>query len=1246
MINSSMKRAEMQASAVNGSEKLLSAADVYCWEDPDFKANPTDMKFFRASDNIAHDCGADPKARFPESLKKELLSLGAVRPETPKGKGREIAQSNPDNPLGITSRKQGFYVPPTWASLNASKYANGAVSVSSNGDGDAEATETPLEPSVNRDVVVEDVERVTPPQIKFSLGGARPAHLQRNTALDKAQVLQALVNLQCSETVVAALSYVGMGWSVLPWETAEGKDGKPRKVPCIKAWNSGGAYNDLLTIPKVFDDGKFGFKGRFYDKQLGIACGATNAGYELVVLDIDVKNGKDGRYAVKALMDKFGSLPNTLTQLTPSGGFHYLFKVPNGTGIYRKVNAFKELGATLDTMEHEKETDRGGGLDVLGFDGYIGASPSVGANGEQYKWLNDAPVAQLPDTWVEAFKVECGKDKVRDSKSVPAPVFDGEAIEMTGTEKDDTRYTLGFLDADDYDDWVAAGLCLKRYGKVGFDLWIEWASSSEKFDPDAHAKRWSGFSGQPTKASIFKLAEGKPGYVNPSTTRAQAAEIERKAVKEAEREESLKHLGAMPEHLKADQSSGSAIPVLGGVDKFPDVVSLREKITTDGVAAWQKFEDGDSPPDNSAKWLALGLLNADETVVVEYQHRYPKTSTGDMRKLVADSKVDWKVATFTVVMHIAGQALLMMGKLEGGFAGLSAASRKKLADLIHDLLEPMPIGTKWKELEATTSTLNLRDTIKDACAKVQNKSKRKLPRSGAKQRSNVSVSSNVIDDAVSAPVAVQNTGFSISNRPIHLGGTSPNPEPHVIRDVSANTVSDAISASSKLTGDVDAGGDWNDFFEAVMRGVNAQYAKVMYGGQSRVMTEAYNMADGRYEYEFVKLRDIAENNAHKRLQIGVNHKGKPIFKDVFSAWSVWAGCRAYRGVVFDPQGKAPAENFNMWRGYTVAPTENKQLLGRVMRHIKEVICDGNAEVYEYVLNWIAQMFQRPWEPAGSALVLRGAKGIGKGVFTKFLLEIIGNHGTQVYRPEHLIGKFNAHLAGNVFLVADEAFFAGDPSALSVLNDLATESTFMLERKGIDPIKHANMLHIVMNTNEQFAVPASSDERRYCVTDVSGKYRNDMEYFHPLIEDTKDNAVQAAFLYEMLNRNIAGFYPAHIPETAALKEQREYNMKPHAKWLMDCLVAGHIINSNVVSSQQFGWNADGTTTASLFDSYEGWCAVNHVRSFHKLSRKGFGAYLYKVFPKTLLGVGRVKGVKLGTLDEAIELFEAHEKVTVD
>ena len=79
--------------------------------------------------------------------------------------------------------------------------------------------------------------------------------------------------------------------------------------------------------------------------------------------------------------------------------------------------------------------------------------------------------------------------------------------------------------------------------------------------------------------------------------------------------------------------------------------------------------------------------------------------------------------------------------------------------------------------------------------------------------------------------------------------------------------------------------------------------------------------------------------------------------------------------------------------------------------------------------------QHPNRPAEVAVVLRGGKGSGKGIFGRWLRRMFGQHGMQVTNSSHLVGKFNLHLRDCIFLFADEAFYAGDKQHESVLLSL-------------------------------------------------------------------------------------------------------------------------------------------------------------------------------------------------------------------
>src|SRR5262249_45446412 len=155
--------------------------------------------------------------------------------------------------------------------------------------------------------------------------------------------------------------------------------------------------------------------------------------------------------------------------------------------------------------------------------------------------------------------------------------------------------------------------------------------------------------------------------------------------------------------------------------------------------------------------------------------------------------------------------------------------------------------------------------------------------------------------------------------------------------------------------------------------------------------------------------------------------------------------------------------------------------------ICNVLANGDKKAADYILRWLAWSVQHPDELAEAALVLRGWKGSGKGVFGHAIRIIFGEHGLHISNQAHLTGKFNGHLRSCLFLCGDEAFWAGDKQEEGVLKSLITEKTLLIEQKGIDAVQWLNRLHILMSANAEWVVPASHDERRYAVFDVSNRY---------------------------------------------------------------------------------------------------------------------------------------------------------------
>ena len=344
-------------------------------------------------------------------------------------------------------------------------------------------------------------------------------------------------------------------------------------------------------------------------------------------------------------------------------------------------------------------------------------------------------------------------------------------------------------------------------------------------------------------------------------------------------------------------------------------------------------------------------------------------------------------------------------------------------------------------------------------------------------------------------------------------------------------------------------------------------------------------------------------------------------------------------MIFKPNGKLSNKYFNTWQGFIVIPKSNSDLWAGIKHHIEEVVCCGDQELIEYFYNWVAYTFQHPDKPAGAALVLRGGKGSGKGTIGHFLAKLWGIHALHISNAKHLTGNFNGHLNDVCFLFADEAFFSADKQHEGVLKALITEPTVTIERKGIDAASQPNYLKVFMATNNDWAVPASKDERRYCVFDVSSERIGDKAYFDSLHHDCNDKDVQAAFLFDMLKRDISIFHTGQIPDTDGLKDQRMQSLTSMGKWLVDSLNGGYFEQDGGAVTE---WQKL-ITAKELFSSYLFWCDNQRTGEYNRVTQTALGKYFTDMGFKKVVSNGIHR--QMGTLEDAIRKFETYEKVKI-
>jgi hypothetical protein len=333
--------------------------------------------------------------------------------------------------------------------------------------------------------------------------------------------------------------------------------------------------------------------------------------------------------------------------------------------------------------------------------------------------------------------------------------------------------------------------------------------------------------------------------------------------------------------------------------------------------------------------------------------------------------------------------------------------------------------------------------------------------------------------------------------------------------------------------------------ETALRFFNHKYMVVKEAGKVHILEPQVDpMLQQRRYFDRLSTGDLKALYANRDVSLGQS-KGKPIVKCAADFWLRHPERRQYPGgVVFRPGQTVPADMLNLWEGFAVQPQPG--CWQRLYDHIHDVICGGDAALCSWLLDWIARMLQQPAERAEVCVVIRGTEeGSGKSTLGRVL---VGQHAFAITDPKHLIGGFNAHLRDCVFLLGDEAFYAGDKAHVGILKTIITEPTLTIEGKFRDAILSPNFLHVMLTANAEWVVPASLSARRFLVLDASPRRVGDREYFHALWDELEAGGF-AAFLHDMLQRDLSRFNWRQPPDTAGLQEQKK-TQSAHRTRLVD------------------------------------------------------------------------------------------------
>jgi putative DNA primase/helicase len=183
-----------------------------------------------------------------------------------------------------------------------------------------------------------------------------------------------------------ALRYIRLGWAVIPLRG---------KVPLCDEAKTFGAVNGS-TSATLSEALVRQWWGRWPDANIGIATGGS-----FFVIDVDTKSGGDETWG--ALRARHGVPPDTIEQITGTGGRHILFGLPN----FPVKNSQGKLGP---------------GVDVRGTGGYIVACPSIHPETKRsYAWDGLAEIEDQKITPAPAWLLDLLRDPKKSKSRLNTP---------------------------------------------------------------------------------------------------------------------------------------------------------------------------------------------------------------------------------------------------------------------------------------------------------------------------------------------------------------------------------------------------------------------------------------------------------------------------------------------------------------------------------------------------------------------------------------------------------------------------------------------------------------------------------------------------------------------------------------------------------------------------------------------------------------------------------------------------------
>lgn len=274
---------------------------------------------------------------------------------------------------------------------------------------------------------------------------------------------------------------------------------------------------------------------------------------------------------------------------------------------------------------------------------------------------------------------------------------------------------------------------------------------------------------------------------------------------------------------------------------------------------------------------------------------------------------------------------------------------------------------------------------------------------------------------------------------------------------------------------------------------------------------------------------------------------------------------------------------------------NEQLKENVkwfVNYIHEIIADYEQESTEYLLNYFAHLFQKPYENCQVALVIRGSSGSGKDSLIDCIEKMQGesnNYTKRVTEIEKILPKgngFNCELKNKLVVQFNEAEGKDGIEAKERIKDHITRRVNLIHEKHINAYEQKNLTHFIFISNQISPVVFMYNERRFALFKTG--YKKPKKYYDDYHKNLKDrNKLNEVYTF-LLRRDISEWNAQEDrPMNKAYKTAISNAIPHYVIFLKEIFIDGNFTNFTVVKNKYFIQAKD------LYSGYKDWLQENHL-----------------------------------------------------